>query len=380
MKKKLLTLLCSTLIFTTTPVTAYAADFYDTVESLTNSNYKQIGNTFLEYLTGNGQSTSCGFNAEDKITDFVLVFEAADPTLLRLSATFDYMWGDRMVVEESDWDFDVSTGKYVAKAHFSKLGCVEPHCAIGSDDPVDLYITPYVKYKDKPNTSVNKNNVTAKHLYDGSPIPSVLPKIDGGTNIIACTHDSMSTRSAVIFKAPVSGEYTIFFKDLKFIEEPVEVFVSKLVNNERQSIKDVMHYGFRYDDYSSHWLCYPGYDASGDGADKEIEQTYQLDVTLKKGDIYLIETDTGSNNAFQKYGYTISVDGPAFLSKKSATVKAGKTLNLTLHNTSAVVKWYTSNKKVATVNGGKVKGKKKGTCVITAKCNDKTYKCKIKVK
>ena len=183
MKKKLLTLLCSTLIFTTTPVTAYAADFYDTVESLTNSNYKQIGNTFLEYLTGNGQSTSCGFNAEDKITDFVLVFEAADPTLLRLSATFDYMWGDRMVVEESDWDFDVSTGKYVAKAHFSKLGCVEPHCAIGSDDPVDLYITPYVKYKDKPNTSVNKNNVTAKHLYDGSPIPSVLPKIDGGTCI-----------------------------------------------------------------------------------------------------------------------------------------------------------------------------------------------------
>lgn len=43
-------------------------------------------------------------------------------------------------------------------------------------------------------------------------------------------------------------------------------------------------------------------------------------------------------------------------------------------------KWSSSNTKVATVNSsGKVTGKKKGTAVITAKANGKTYKCKVTV-
>lgn len=65
---------------------------------------------------------------------------------------------------------------------------------------------------------------------------------------------------------------------------------------------------------------------------------------------------------------------------KTVTLKATVTSNSASNNK---VKWSTSNSKIATVNSaGKVKGKKLGTCTITAKVTDGTKKkatCKIKV-
>ncbi len=70
------------------------------------------------------------------------------------------------------------------------------------------------------------------------------------------------------------------------------------------------------------------------------------------------------------------------LSKKSATLKKGKTLKLKLKNAKASkVKWTSSNKKVAAVSKkGVVKAKKKGKATITAKYKGKKYTCKITVK
>ncbi len=70
------------------------------------------------------------------------------------------------------------------------------------------------------------------------------------------------------------------------------------------------------------------------------------------------------------------------LSKKSATLKKGKTLKLKLKNAKASkVKWSSSKKKIATVSKkGVVKAKKKGKATITAKYKGKKYKCKITVK
>lgn len=69
------------------------------------------------------------------------------------------------------------------------------------------------------------------------------------------------------------------------------------------------------------------------------------------------------------------------LSKKSLTLYVGKTATLKLKGTKKTPKWSSSKKSVATVTKkGKIKAKKKGTTVITAKLGKKKYKCKVTVK
>ncbi|WP_302930716.1 Ig-like domain-containing protein [Anaerobutyricum hallii] len=75
-----------------------------------------------------------------------------------------------------------------------------------------------------------------------------------------------------------------------------------------------------------------------------------------------------------------------WLSKTSVTLQAGSGVDLVLHNAKNVVKWSSSNKKVAWVerdttykNHGAVQAAAKGTTVITAKVDGKTFKCHVKV-
>ena len=69
------------------------------------------------------------------------------------------------------------------------------------------------------------------------------------------------------------------------------------------------------------------------------------------------------------------------LNKKKATITVGSTVLLTVNGTQKRVKWSSSNNKVATVSKkGKVKGKKVGKAIITAKIGKKKLKCKITVK
>lgn len=61
--------------------------------------------------------------------------------------------------------------------------------------------------------------------------------------------------------------------------------------------------------------------------------------------------------------------------------KAHPAVQLKVTGTSKKVIWTTSNKTVAAVSKtGKVTARKKGTAVITAKVNRKSYKCKVTVK
>lgn len=77
----------------------------------------------------------------------------------------------------------------------------------------------------------------------------------------------------------------------------------------------------------------------------------------------------------------VSAKGKVKLNKKKVTIKVGQKVKLKLKNTKKKVKWNSSKKKVASVTAkGVVKGKKKGTAKITAKCGKKKYVCKVTVK
>lgn len=76
-----------------------------------------------------------------------------------------------------------------------------------------------------------------------------------------------------------------------------------------------------------------------------------------------------------------------WLSKTSVTLQAGNGVDLVLHNAKNVVKWSSSNNKVAwakratfsSKNLGTIQAVSKGTAVITAKVDGKTFKCHVKV-
>lgn len=69
------------------------------------------------------------------------------------------------------------------------------------------------------------------------------------------------------------------------------------------------------------------------------------------------------------------------LSQKKLVLKVGQTKKLKVKKTKKKVKWSTNKKKIATVSQkGRVKAKKPGKAVITAKVGGKKLKCKVTVK
>ena len=68
------------------------------------------------------------------------------------------------------------------------------------------------------------------------------------------------------------------------------------------------------------------------------------------------------------------------LSKTSVAMYPGQSTKLKVKNTSAKIKWSSSNKKIAKVSSkGTVKAVKLGKCTITAKVKGKKLKCKVAV-
>ena len=68
------------------------------------------------------------------------------------------------------------------------------------------------------------------------------------------------------------------------------------------------------------------------------------------------------------------------LNHSSKTIAVGSTLQLKVKGTKKTIVWKSSDKKIAVVsNKGKVKAKKVGKCIITAKAGRKKLKCKVTV-
>ena len=69
------------------------------------------------------------------------------------------------------------------------------------------------------------------------------------------------------------------------------------------------------------------------------------------------------------------------LSKKNVTLNEKESCRICLKNVNRKkIKWYSSNKKIATIKNGLIKAKAKGRCVVIAKYKRKKYTCAIRVK
>ena len=113
-------------------------------------------------------------------------------------------------------------------------------------------------------------------------------------------------------------------------------------------------------------------------------------VTPKKvGTVYMLTTWNGKkysakviiSAADKKNTKKTSKKKVIRLNKTSKKIKKGKKVKLKLINAKAKkVKWYSSNTSVAKVSKkGVVKGRKKGTAIISAVYKGKAYSCKVKV-
>lgn len=118
--------------------------------------------------------------------------------------------------------------------------------------------------------------------------------------------------------------------------------------------------------------------------------TYTQAVTLEKGTYYFIVKNDSYINHYDPITYTIqttlheagSVSGTGGTVSIGIKLKKGKSMQLTsiLSGMSGKTKWKSSKKSVAKVSSkGKVTAKKRGTATITAKCNGKKAKIKVKV-
>lgn len=105
-------------------------------------------------------------------------------------------------------------------------------------------------------------------------------------------------------------------------------------------------------------------------------------ITLNKGTYYLKCVQGKETGKYKvKYApYVKKVSKPK-LSCTKVTIKVKGKKQLKVTGGSGQIKWTTSNKKIAAVNSsGKVTGKKRGSCVITATRNGINLKCTVKVK
>lgn len=98
-------------------------------------------------------------------------------------------------------------------------------------------------------------------------------------------------------------------------------------------------------------------------------------TAVKKGSVIITATNNGVSGQVK-----ITIKNPT-LSKKTVTLKKGKTAKLSVKGSIGKVTYKSSNTKIAAVSSkGVIKAKKAGKVTITVKSNGITNKCKVTVK
>ena len=105
-----------------------------------------------------------------------------------------------------------------------------------------------------------------------------------------------------------------------------------------------------------------------------------LYYTSKTGKYKVKATLTNKSNKSVKISATIKVSLPK-INKKSITLKAGKTKQLSVKNTTMqVTRWWSSNINIAKVENGLVTAMGEGKCIVYAEIDGVNYPCTVRVK
>lgn len=114
------------------------------------------------------------------------------------------------------------------------------------------------------------------------------------------------------------------------------------------------------------------------GGNETSPETGIIKLTLNKGTYYL-KVDQGINDGLYKINYQ-SYSKPR-LNYTNIAIRNKHSKQLKVIGGTGKIVWRSSNSKIATVSStGKVTGKRKGSCVITARRNGYTMRCIVKVK
>lgn len=96
--------------------------------------------------------------------------------------------------------------------------------------------------------------------------------------------------------------------------------------------------------------------------------------------VYAQEADTKNQAIILSGSVSEKMASKPKLSAAKVTVNVGKTKKVTVKNASGSVKWYSKNKKIASVSkNGVIKGKKAGKTSVIAKVSGKMLVCKVTV-
>lgn len=159
----------------------------------------------------------------------------------------------------------------------------------------------------------------------------------------------------------------------------VDIPAKKTIKFTFYSYIDSLKYTLYNKDLTKQYFCDSGAGLKGK---ESMPSTDIRKITLNKGTYYLKCVQGKETGKYKvKYApYVKKVSKPK-LSCTKATIKIKGKKQLKITGGSGQIKWTTSNKKIAAVNSsGKVTGKKRGSCVITATRNGINLKCTVKVK
>lgn len=239
------------------------------------------------------------------------------------------------------------------------------------------------EYKEMMN-ALKRNGITPKYVTEGQ-------KIGMGTEITATV---LSPEKGVSYSDPNSASVVLRITKNKKKFLLMGDATAKIENriNSDYNVKTDMLLVSHHGSDSSNGVAFikeasPKYAAISVGKDNSYG--HPDGNVLRRLETYsdkVLRTDLNGNITFkivdgvlkattQKTGTNSNIK----LNYSKINVKKGSTKQLKVLNTSKSVTWSSSNKSIATVSKGKVKGIKAGTCTIYAKVAGKKLSCKVTV-
>ena len=205
---------------------------------------------------------------------------------------------------------------------------------------------------EKVTTTINGNNKTVTLISEGEV--NILKKAKLTDIEFTCLIPNVKYPFGIYKNGFQKASYFLtYFEDLKNSKQPFQFIITRAFPNGKSLYDTNMKVSL--EDYK---------------IEESADEGFDCKVTIKL-------------KQWREYGtktVKITIKNPT-LSKKTVTLKKGKTAKLSVKGSIGKVTYKSSNTKIAAVSSkGVIKAKKAGKVTITVKSNGITNKCKVTVK